>query len=142
MQVLTPNDCFQVGLAVGDIAKIRKSADLALIKLDLEVITDLQGYRFPMWMRKRLYRPSLVIQIDKKSGYFKRVKIMEVMFIILCIYLPCCEVGSFVNNSFYANIIPYIYCITAHIRNRILRLILVSNLYYASKTWLSKLHST
>lgn len=64
-----------MGLAVGDIAKIRKSANLALIKFDLEVITDLQAYRFPIWIRKRLYRPSLVIQIDKNSGYFKRVDI-------------------------------------------------------------------
>ncbi|RDD36841.1 Transient receptor potential cation channel subfamily A member 1, partial [Trichoplax sp. H2] len=61
-----------VGLAVGDIAKIRKSADLALIKLDLEAIIDLQNYRFPAWIQRRLYKPSLVIQIDKDSGYFKR----------------------------------------------------------------------
>lgn len=64
-----------MGLAVGDIAKVRSSASLARVKLDLEVITDLQDYRFPMWIRKRLYRPSLVVQIDKKSGYLKRVNI-------------------------------------------------------------------
>ncbi|RDD36842.1 Transient receptor potential cation channel subfamily A member 1 [Trichoplax sp. H2] len=61
-----------VGLAVGDIAKIRKSADLALTKLDLEVIIDLQSYRFPAWIQRRLYKPSLAIQIDKNSGYLKR----------------------------------------------------------------------
>ncbi|RDD41697.1 Transient receptor potential cation channel subfamily A member 1 [Trichoplax sp. H2] len=61
-----------VGLAVGDIAKVRQSADLAIIRMDIKFILDLQHYHFPSCVRNKLYKPSLILHVDNNSKLFER----------------------------------------------------------------------
>ncbi|RDD39278.1 Transient receptor potential cation channel subfamily A member 1 [Trichoplax sp. H2] len=60
-----------VGLAVGDIHEVRESANLDQLDGQLQVIIG--SYEaFPLFLKKKMYKSTLIFRIDQNTGLFKR----------------------------------------------------------------------
>lgn len=66
----------KVGLAVGDIHKVRETASLAQLDSHLQLIIG--SYEsFPLFLRKKMYKSSVVVRLDKKSNIMQKVSWFE-----------------------------------------------------------------